>query len=229
MSYIGKPASRVDGRAKVTGAAKYAAEYDAPGLAHGSVVTSSIAKGRVARVDAGEALRVAGVIGVLTHQNRPRMADNDQAYKEDVSPDGSLRVITSKDGDQWQSAALITSPTSDLRDAKITETPDGRLMLAGAEAVNNPTTHKHQSLVWFSGDGRNWSDRHEVGTPDNWLWRITWHNGVAYGFGYDTGDGQRGIRLFRSSDGRTFETLIEKADVTTKSIAPTELLTELQG
>src|SRR5690349_9577926 len=58
-----------------------------------------------------------------------------------VSPDGSLRVISSRDGEQWQSAALITSPTSDLRDAKITETPDGRLMLAGAEAVNNPTAH----------------------------------------------------------------------------------------
>jgi len=130
-----------------------------------------------------------------------------------VSPDGSLRVITSKDGVQWQSAALITSPTSDLRDAKITETPDGRLMLAGAEAVNNPTAHKHQSLVWFSDDGRTWSDRHEVGTPDNWLWRITWHEGIAYGFGYDTGEGPRGIRLFRSTDGRTFDTLIEKADV----------------
>jgi xanthine dehydrogenase YagR molybdenum-binding subunit len=35
--YIGAPTSRVDGRAKVTGAAKYAAEFNAPGLAHGSV------------------------------------------------------------------------------------------------------------------------------------------------------------------------------------------------
>ena len=43
--YIGTPTSRVDGIAKVTGAAKYAAEFNAPGLAHGSVVTSTIAKG----------------------------------------------------------------------------------------------------------------------------------------------------------------------------------------
>lgn len=130
-----------------------------------------------------------------------------------VSPDGALRVIASKDGDEWESVALITSPTSDLRDAKITETPDGRLMLAGAEAVNNPTAHRHQSLVWFSDDGRTWTERHEVGDPDNWLWRITWHTGVAYGFGYETGDGERGVRLFRSEDGRKFETLIERADV----------------
>ena len=37
-SYLGKPTSRIDGRAKVTGAAKYAAEYNVPGLAHGFVV-----------------------------------------------------------------------------------------------------------------------------------------------------------------------------------------------
>ena len=95
--------------------------------------------------------------------------------KGHVSPDGALRVITSLDGRQWESAALITSANSDLRDAKITVTPDGRLMLAGAEAMNKPVTHKHQSLVWFSEDGRNWTDKHEVGDRDNWLWRITWH------------------------------------------------------
>jgi xanthine dehydrogenase YagR molybdenum-binding subunit len=84
---IGAPASRVDGRAKVTGAAKYAAEYKAPGLAHGSVVTSRIARGRIVHIDTGEALRVAGVIDVLTHVNRPAMAHSDAAYKDDTAPD----------------------------------------------------------------------------------------------------------------------------------------------
>ena len=40
-SYLGKPTSRIDGRAKVTGVAKYAAEYNVPGLAHGFVVSTS--------------------------------------------------------------------------------------------------------------------------------------------------------------------------------------------
>jgi CO/xanthine dehydrogenase Mo-binding subunit len=79
--YIGTPTSRVDGRAKVTGAAKYAAEFNVPGLAYGSVVSSTIAKGRILRIDTSEALRVKGVIDVLTHENRPRMADTDPAYK----------------------------------------------------------------------------------------------------------------------------------------------------
>jgi xanthine dehydrogenase YagR molybdenum-binding subunit len=88
-TYIGTPTSRVDGRAKVTGAAKYAAEFDASDLAYGSVVASTIARGRIVRIDASEALRVAGVIDVLTHRNRPPMAETDGAYKDDVAPDGA--------------------------------------------------------------------------------------------------------------------------------------------
>ena len=78
QKYIGRSISRIDGHAKVTGAAKYAAEFNVPGLAHGSVVTSRIAKGRILRIDASDALRVEGVIDVLTHENRPAMARNRQ-------------------------------------------------------------------------------------------------------------------------------------------------------
>jgi xanthine dehydrogenase YagR molybdenum-binding subunit len=88
-TYIGTATSRVDGRAKVTGAAKYAGEFNTAGLAHASLITSTIAKGRIARIDVGEALSVEGVIDVLTHQNRPRMASADSAYKDDLAPQGS--------------------------------------------------------------------------------------------------------------------------------------------
>jgi len=47
-TYIGTATSRVDGHAKVTGAAKYAGEFNTAGLAHASVVISTIAKGRIA-------------------------------------------------------------------------------------------------------------------------------------------------------------------------------------
>ena len=85
--YIGTPTSRVDGHAKVTGAAKYAGEFNVSGLAYGAVVASTIAKGRIARIDTSEALRVAGVLDVLTHENRPRMAATSAAYKDDVAPE----------------------------------------------------------------------------------------------------------------------------------------------
>jgi xanthine dehydrogenase YagR molybdenum-binding subunit len=89
MTYVGTATSRVDGRAKVIGAAKYAGEFNMAGLAHASVVPSTIAKGRIVRVDASEALSVAGVFDVLTHQNRPPMASEDSAYKDEVAPEGS--------------------------------------------------------------------------------------------------------------------------------------------
>jgi xanthine dehydrogenase YagR molybdenum-binding subunit len=87
-THIGTATSRVDGRAKVTGAAKYAGEFNATGLAHASVVTSTIAKGRITRIDASEALSVAGVIDVITHRNRPAMASDDDAYNDDTAPEG---------------------------------------------------------------------------------------------------------------------------------------------
>src|SRR5258705_12023932 len=87
MNYIGTGTSRVDGRAKVTGEAKYAGEFNASGLAYGSVVESTIPKGRIARIDTSEALRVEGVLDVLTHESRPRMAGADQAWKDDVAPE----------------------------------------------------------------------------------------------------------------------------------------------
>ena len=68
---------------------QYAGEFTTAGLAHGSVVTSRIAKGRIARIDASEALAIAGVLDVLTHQNRPRMARVYSAYKDDVAPEGA--------------------------------------------------------------------------------------------------------------------------------------------
>jgi xanthine dehydrogenase YagR molybdenum-binding subunit len=81
--------SRVDGRAKVTGTAKYAAEYTAPGLAHGFVVSSAIAKGRIRRIHTADALAVDGVIDVFTHEHRPKLASSHEKYTDEVAPSGS--------------------------------------------------------------------------------------------------------------------------------------------
>ncbi len=124
--------------------------------------------------------------------------------KSHVSPDGALRIITSVDGEDWVSAALITSPTADLRDAKLSLTPDGKLMLSGAAAFHKPTDRTHQSLAWFSENGNEWTEAIEIGLPNDWLWRTVWHQGWAYNFGYACGK-QRGVRLYRSRDGRDFQ------------------------
>jgi xanthine dehydrogenase YagR molybdenum-binding subunit len=89
VSYIGASTSRIDGVAKVTGTAKYAAEFNMPGLAQASVVCATIAKGRITRIDTSAATRVEGVNTVLTHENRPPMADHDDVYRDETSPPGS--------------------------------------------------------------------------------------------------------------------------------------------
>src|SRR3954452_14740713 len=88
-AYVGTPTSRVDGRAKVTGAAKYAGEFPADKLLHGFVVEATIPCGRIARLDTDAALQVEGVLDALTHANRPPLADKDEAWKDEVAPDGS--------------------------------------------------------------------------------------------------------------------------------------------
>ncbi|SFP74602.1 xanthine dehydrogenase family protein molybdopterin-binding subunit [Hymenobacter arizonensis] len=87
--YIGKPTSRVDGTAKVTGAAKYAAEYNVPNLLYGVVVCSHITKGRITKIHAADVLAVPGVVQVFSHENVPSLAWFDHNYKDDVAPGGS--------------------------------------------------------------------------------------------------------------------------------------------
>jgi xanthine dehydrogenase YagR molybdenum-binding subunit len=88
-NYLGKPTSRVDGQAKVTGAAKYAAEHIVPGLAYGFVVGSAIARGRIRSIDTADALAVTGVLDVFTHAHRPKLAASDEKYGDEVAPPGS--------------------------------------------------------------------------------------------------------------------------------------------
>lgn len=73
MVAIGDPVARVDGRAKVTGAARYSAEIKIARLLYASLVTSTIASGRV-RIDAAEAERAPGVVAAITPANALRLA-----------------------------------------------------------------------------------------------------------------------------------------------------------
>jgi xanthine dehydrogenase YagR molybdenum-binding subunit len=70
---IGAPRARVEAHEKVTGLARYAHEYAPDGVAYAYLVTSVVARGRIARVDAAPSLAVEGVFAVLCHENAPRL------------------------------------------------------------------------------------------------------------------------------------------------------------
>lgn len=73
LPLVGQPVDRVDGRLKVTGRARYAAEFSYPGLVHGVSLGSTIAAGRVRDIDTTAAEKAPGVLLVLTHKNVPKM------------------------------------------------------------------------------------------------------------------------------------------------------------
>ena len=87
-TYLGKPTSRVDGPAKVTGGAKYAAEFNVPNLLYGYIVSSGEARGIIKSINATEVEKIPGVVKVLTHENAPKTAYLDRHHRDQISPNG---------------------------------------------------------------------------------------------------------------------------------------------
>ena len=83
---IGTPMSRVDGRLKVTGGARYAAEFQVKDVAYGVLVLSTVAKGRVTKIDTAAAEKVPGVLAVITHQSAGKVLLPEKA-KSFVDPE----------------------------------------------------------------------------------------------------------------------------------------------
>src|SRR4051794_26485709 len=90
---IGKPVERVDGRLKVTGAARYAAEFKHDGLTYGVLVMSTIANGRITGIDARAAEAQPGVLKVITHLNAPRLPFREKRSSTDPVYGRALRVL----------------------------------------------------------------------------------------------------------------------------------------
>ncbi|MCI0683756.1 MAG: glycoside hydrolase [Gemmataceae bacterium] len=124
---------------------------------------------------------------------------------------GAIRVLVSKDGADWQSAAVLAKPGVDLRDPHVAIAPDGRLMLNGgaAEPPTRDPVKDHYSFVSFSKDGKTWTQPERVLASWHWLWRVTWHKDIAYGVAYiwDPKVGAQSYRtaLFSSKDGVKYE------------------------
>ncbi len=103
-----------------------------------------------------------------------------------VGGDGKLRVLTSVNGNQWESIALLSEAGIDLRDPKLSITPDDRLMIvAGGSVYEGKKLVGRQPRVAFSKDGKEWTATQRILDEGDWLWRVTWHQGRAYGISYD--------------------------------------------
>ncbi|PWE10635.1 oxidoreductase [Streptomyces sp. BSE7F] len=89
---VGTAHTRVEGRDKVTGAARYGGDIPFAGLAHGMLVLSTVARGRIRSVDTGPVLAMPGVLTVLHHGNAPRLT-SDYVGMLGVPPDPTAVVF----------------------------------------------------------------------------------------------------------------------------------------
>jgi len=127
--------------------------------------------------------------------------------------DGRIRVIASDDGLDWESVTLLARPGTDLRDPKLSVTPGGSLMLVmGGSVYEDRELVRRDPLVAFSARGRSFSGPllaridPSIRSANDWLWRITWHDGVAWGVVYQLREGgDSSTHLVRSDDGVRFE------------------------
>ncbi len=127
-----------------------------------------------------------------------------------VGGNGKIRILTSTDGDTWRSAALLEESGIDLRDPKLSITPDNRLMLTiGGSVYENKKLISRQSRVSFSTGGTTWTTPQLVLSKGDWLWRVTWHKGHAYGMDYHSGKTKPGfvLTVVESTNGIDFKPL----------------------
>ncbi len=125
-----------------------------------------------------------------------------ESDKHVFGANGQIRVLVSEDGDSWEHSSLIVETGIDLRDPKLSVTPENQLMLLiGGTLYSDQETLDRQPRVSFSRDGKSWSPLKKICQSGDWLWRITWHNNVAWGVSYRL-DGK--MILYKSSDGIDF-------------------------
>lgn len=157
MKYIGKEMSRVDGVAKVTGKAKYAAEFQVKNVAYGYIVQSTIAKGAIKTIDVSEAEKQSGVIKIYTHLNAAKTQAKGNAFaalqsNKIVFSGQPIALVVAETFEQARFASRLIKATYTEEKAN-TETLKGetKTMTAG-RTRGNPAEALKNSAVKISAE-----------------------------------------------------------------------------
>ncbi|HWE53587.1 MAG TPA: xanthine dehydrogenase family protein molybdopterin-binding subunit [Bryobacteraceae bacterium] len=114
MNAIGQPLSRIEGRLKTTGGARYTSDIPIPDVVYGEIVQSTIANGRTLSIDTTAAERAPGVLMVFTHRNLPRMNPTPKPWSH-LHPHGQSYLPLQDDRIFYadQPIALVVARTHD--------------------------------------------------------------------------------------------------------------------
>ncbi len=140
-------------------------------------------------------------------------------FDKEGKAEGKVRVLVSKNGKKWKSALLVGKEGIDLRDPKLSITPDGRLMIiAGGSIYRNRQLVGLQPQVIFSDDGENFTEPQPVKIAEDalsgrdWLWRVTWDGATGYVVNYASKGNEARLSLLKTSDGISYD-LVTNLDV----------------
>ena len=135
-------------------------------------------------------------------------------FNEKGDADGRIHIISSSDGNKWETAAIIAKEGFDLRDPKLSVTPKGELMvLMGCSLYKNQKLESTSTLVAFSKNGRKYTTPKQVKVTSTaaqdfaWLWRVTWHKGTGYGVSYFKAGDQNKLELLTTKDGQEYKVI----------------------
>ena len=130
---------------------------------------------------------------------------------------GVINILSSETAVDWRQDALIELKGYDLRDPKLSVTPDNHLMITTVMVNHQGGDWTHQSITFHSEDGRQWEGPYQIGPRNLWLWRTTWHQGIAYNIAQRTNNRfteesfrDSFVRLYTSTDGKQFDTLVDR-------------------
>ncbi len=122
---------------------------------------------------------------------------------------GTIRVIASDDGQNWYSVAHLEEQGVDLRDPKLSITPDGRIMvLMGGSVYSGSQRVSMAPRIAFSNTrGTDFSQSRRIlidemiRSEHDWLWRVTWHKDTGYGVLYQAAGDSSAVHLISTIDG----------------------------
>ncbi len=128
---------------------------------------------------------------------------------------GTIRIIASDDGQNWRSVALLAEEHVDLRDPKLSVTPDGRLMvlIGGSYYEGEKLGVRHTRVSFSDKTGTQFSFPKpivvdaKIRTDADWLWRVTWHRGTGYGVIYQSEGEEFKAQLVSTRDGINYQHL----------------------
>ncbi len=123
---------------------------------------------------------------------------------------GRIQIIRSKDGDEWEKVGLLEKEDMDVREARLSVTPEGKIMVLTAVGIYDKGYKVLYPMVSFSNaDGGSFSPLQKA-TMDmkpslDWIWSLTWHEEIGYGIVYQIKPGGWEVHLLKTKNGIDFE------------------------